>query len=299
VRPPGWEPRPADYGTNNNAYGGHRGGPSEPFDAATEERLDQWVQAKRDKNFELADSIRADLRADGIEPDNVRPPGWNGNDGRRGYDEETEKELDRWVTAKRDKNWELADAIREDLRARGIEPDNARPVGYQDNYNKGSSSNYGGAPFAQPGPVMKGPSQSQQTPTWGYGNSGFNPGRDFSAPPRRSAPIDHAMEEKLDMWVAAKRDKDFATADRLRAEMRADGVDPDIVRPSARDAHNYKQRDLERMLDTWVEAKRSKDFNTADNIRRVLRSRGLDPDVLRPRNRDSDMDGPSSKRRRY
>ena len=40
-----------------------------------------------------------------------------------------------------------------------------------------------------------------------------------------------AREEKMAQWVNAKRAKDYQTADRLREELRAIGVDPDTARP--------------------------------------------------------------------
>ena len=43
----------------------------------------------------------------------------------------------------------------------------------------------------------------------------------------------HLTDAKLDEWVAAKRAKDYATADRIREELRMVGVDPDTVRPAA------------------------------------------------------------------
>merc|ERR1712039_891220 len=39
-------------------------------------------------------------------------------------------------------------------------------------------------------------------------------------------------DEQLDKWITAKRAKDFATADAIREELRAWGVDPDAARPS-------------------------------------------------------------------
>ncbi|CAK0823966.1 unnamed protein product [Prorocentrum cordatum] len=40
--------------------------------------------------------------------------------------------------------------------------------------------------------------------------------------------------------------------------------------------------DVERQLERWVEAKRTRDFRTADEIRVGLRARGIDPDTVRP-----------------
>eukprot|EP00930_Biecheleria_cincta_P052883 TRINITY_DN3817_c0_g3_i1.p1 TRINITY_DN3817_c0_g3~~TRINITY_DN3817_c0_g3_i1.p1 ORF type:complete len:290 (+),score=60.10 TRINITY_DN3817_c0_g3_i1:64-933(+) len=40
-------------------------------------------------------------------------------------------------------------------------------------------------------------------------------------------------EQMLDEWVKAKRTRDYATADALRATLRAQGVDPDTERPKA------------------------------------------------------------------
>ena len=42
---------------------------------------------------------------------------------------------------------------------------------------------------------------------------------------------DEKTEAKLDAWLAAKRAKDFQTADRLRWELRGDNIDPDAARP--------------------------------------------------------------------
>ena len=106
--------------------------------------------------------------------------------------EDTNDLLDRWTEAKRQKNFAKSDALREQLRARGIEPDAARP------------------------------SQKQLAATASSGGGRPPP------PPH----MDTETEAKLDQWVNAKRAKDFATADRLREEMCAAGVEPDMVRPA-------------------------------------------------------------------
>merc|ERR1712217_702861 len=43
------------------------------YDPKTEARLDQWVQAKRARDFTVADAIQAELEARGIEPKLARP----------------------------------------------------------------------------------------------------------------------------------------------------------------------------------------------------------------------------------
>eukprot|EP00662_Eupelagonemidae_sp_cell21_P051874 gene51874-biopygen113384 len=43
---------------------------------------------------------------------------------------------------------------------------------------------------------------------------------------------DPATEERLDAWVNAKRAKDYATADAIRAELQAHGVDAEAARPA-------------------------------------------------------------------
>merc|ERR1740121_1984788 len=57
------QPRPMPRG------GGGRGAGN------VERQLDEWVEAKRAKDFRRADSIRDDLRTKGIEPEEFRPKG--------------------------------------------------------------------------------------------------------------------------------------------------------------------------------------------------------------------------------
>ena len=49
-----------------------------------------------------------------------------------------------------------------------------------------------------------------------------------------TAARDPATEAKLAQWVSAKRQRDFATSDRLRDELRAGGVDPESARAAPR-----------------------------------------------------------------
>ena len=108
-------------------------------------------------------------------------PGFPAADSQR----ETEL-LDRWVAAKRERDYETSDKIQDELRSQhGIDPNKARP------------SKRAREEMAQKPAVM--------TPM---------------------------TNELLDRWTEAKRDMDFATADRIRQDLRGMGIDPDSVRPS-------------------------------------------------------------------
>jgi len=150
--------------------------------------------------------------------------------------------------------------------------------------------------------------------------------------PEQVAQYDAATEEKLSRWVAAKRGKDYTTADQLREELKAIGIDAEKARPSlaaggppapivraplqpppppAYMAHTAvppppslppnlfahsqpppkRQRTIgsqqfdpetEMQLESWMAAKRAKDFVTADRIRDDLRAKGVQPDSARP-----------------
>lgn len=125
--------------------------PQQRYEDDVEEQLDQWVSAKKDRDFERADAIRADLRARGVNPDAARPsPGTGGGYGGHGhggghhgsaprnghfpggyrtqtFSSDIEAELDRWVRAKRERDFGTADAIRNNLRLKGVDPNQARP----------------------------------------------------------------------------------------------------------------------------------------------------------------------------
>merc|ERR1719183_2611554 len=113
----------------------------------------------------------------------------------RTFDPDIEAQLDRWVAAKRDKDFATADAIRSDLRSMGVEPDTIRP--------SDRDSHSAGFPLSARG-------------------------------------YDPEIEAKISRWSAAKRLKDFATADALRSELRSRGVEPDDLiqqRPSSQSSH--------------------------------------------------------------
>lgn len=83
------------------------------------------------------------------------------------------------------------------------------------------------------------------------------------------------MDEKVELWRKAKADKDYVTADALRSELRAAGIDPDA--PKGGRSYEDKWARDDRM-ERWREAKANRDFATADALRVELRAEGYDPD---------------------
>ena len=55
-----------------------RSAPGQRYDPATEEKMAQWVNAKRAKDYQTADRLREELRAIGVDPDTARPPNGGG-----------------------------------------------------------------------------------------------------------------------------------------------------------------------------------------------------------------------------
>uniref|UniRef100_A0A7S3BHC9 Uncharacterized protein n=1 Tax=Haptolina ericina TaxID=156174 RepID=A0A7S3BHC9_9EUKA len=134
------------------------------------------------------------------------------------YDPLTEEKLSHWVAAKRAKEYNTADRLREELRAIGIDAEKARPA-----------LTAGG----QPTPIVRLP-PPPQPPHY------MAPHLLQPAPPAKRQRVvqmqqfDPAIEQQLDQWTDAKRAKDFGTADRIREQLRAIGVEPDQARPPLR-----------------------------------------------------------------
>lgn len=65
---------------------------------------------------------------------------------------------------------------------------------------------------------------------------------------------DAETEAKLDEWVEAKRQKDFATADEIRSALRAQGIDAQSARPDPRKAAAMQEQmgwGMGGMMDSW------------------------------------------------
>eukprot|EP00927_Polykrikos_kofoidii_P071655 TRINITY_DN6790_c0_g1_i1.p1 TRINITY_DN6790_c0_g1~~TRINITY_DN6790_c0_g1_i1.p1 ORF type:complete len:602 (-),score=111.01 TRINITY_DN6790_c0_g1_i1:251-2056(-) len=314
------------------------------FDADTEAQLERWVDAKRQKDFSLADEIRSALRSKGVDPDTVRPSGRTLQEQslyaslRAGggtmlltpaaalpgakFDAETEAKLDRWVAAKREKDFGTADTIRSELRTLGVEPDNERPSDKEMQLRHATIGQAPGVATPAMGIVPQAHPGAAAAPVVPFGMAPPLYGCMGVCPTMVPVPVvaqptqpryDSAVEAKLDRWVSAKREKDFALADAIRSELRLMGVEPDNVRPSDKDvlcrggavggvaaavgltskyplspAHSVRSYDpeTEAKLDRWVAAKREKDFTLADTLRSELRAAGVEPDNVRPSDRD-------------
>merc|ERR1712238_625687 len=72
------------------AEGGGYKRPSERLlDAETEKKLDSWVEAKRRRDYEVADKIRAELKASGVDAATERPQKGKGKGkDKKGKDDE-------------------------------------------------------------------------------------------------------------------------------------------------------------------------------------------------------------------
>jgi len=315
--------------------------------------LDDWVEAKRAKDFHMADAIRADLRRLGVEPDHERPDPIRGQErsdpdqGRRGAAPErsrgpptdargppadgqappagswwAEAELDRWVEAKRAKDYRVADDIRAELRKQGVDPDRMRPPGYKPTVIPPSGSAANEALLDQWVEAKRakdfrvadeiradlrrlGIEPDDLRPDRGRPERRHDDRENFRVSsqsrkepevlePERDAGRDSGSappagtwwaEAELDRWVEAKRSKQYQRADDIRANLRRHGIDPDRLRPPGWEQTVFPPSGsaaTEAMLDDWVEAKRNKDFKRADALRADLRRKGLEPDDLRP-----------------
>ena len=113
------------------------------YDAATQRQIDAWVAAKRARDFGTSDQIRSELRACGVEPDDAwlampspapsygpvhtrthsaasSPYGTTtGVSG--GYDAQIAAQVAQWQDARSRKDFATSDAIRAELRAKGVQ----------------------------------------------------------------------------------------------------------------------------------------------------------------------------------
>jgi len=254
----------------------------------TQGKWDMWRQAKANRDFKTADNLRAELRADGVDPDQ---PKWKSAD--------TEDLLKRWQAAKKIKDYKIADALRTQLRNAGIDPDAVK--GSQDRLIQDMLDQWqrakdakewsradrlrdelrkvGMDPDPRPGACVRDDRELSFTPQMPA--AGRAPSVPFSVDRAQlawSSPYVPEVEAALDEWVKARSEKDWNTADSIRDSLRKSGIEPDKMRPSS-----VRDLTLEYELQHWQRAKQARDFTRADKIRESLRSKGVDPD--RPQGR--------------
>ena len=116
---------------------------------------------------------------------------------------EMEDKVEEWVAAKRQRDFETSDRIRDELKDQGVNPEEYRPPPGRG----GGGGGYGGGGY-------------------GGGGGGYGGGGGGGLPP-----LSKEMEDKVEEWVAAKRQRDFETSDRIRDELRQQGISPEEYRP--------------------------------------------------------------------
>mmetsp|Transcript_28885 Transcript_28885/g.47906 ORF Transcript_28885/g.47906 Transcript_28885/m.47906 type:complete len:371 (+) Transcript_28885:53-1165(+) len=330
------------------------------YDAATEEALDRWVEAKRRKDFQSADAIRGQLRVAGIDVEKARPPmGQPGHktvipcmqakpeikplpvpppapayvhvasasSGAIGppempaipaestsidgvipkYDALTEDALDRWVEAKRKKDFATADAIRNQLRTCGVDVEKARPPMGQPGHKHwvagcapgrgpetpsvASASSYMLDPNAYMAMYQAtyGAAAYGTTPTQPYNAAATPymatmaatvPGMGATVPGMGPTGLALAVDGTACMQQMPTMLPTYA-AQPLAAPVPQKTLGKRGRVPSLRTGPEYDD-ETEEQLDEWCTAKRSKDFAKADQIRALLRTKGVNPDLVRP-----------------
>ena len=121
-------------------------------DARIEALLDQWVGAKRERNFDVADELQQQLYKLGVNARHARPDPRKVflEGGLRGpLDASIEAKLDEWVVAKVGRDFPAADAIRSELYAAGVDPAKERKLDSH-RWNGGLSRSKGAGPFDTP-----------------------------------------------------------------------------------------------------------------------------------------------------
>lgn len=165
--------------------------------------------------------------------------------------EKLELILDDWVRAKRAKDFETADRIREGLRAQGIDPDIERPNnthaqrlgGLQRSVQQQPPAHHD--PYAAAPPDARAdlerwaaiPSLAQPLAASAHSHAFTHGARTW---PHRAARS--AARLVVRRWVTAKRAKDFTTADAIRVSLRERGIDPDGFWPAGQGPEQDRRR---------------------------------------------------------
>jgi cysteinyl-tRNA synthetase len=225
-----------------------------PYDREVEADLDAWEDARADKDYDTADSIRASLRQRGVSPAKERP-----------HNPTVQEEIDMWQRAKAAKDYQRSDRIRENLRANGVDPDGPGAHGIA------LSRHEPYVPSYREPPMMARTQHRVQS---------------RAEPARSTSTMDEDTKEELRQWFEAKDARNFDIADSIRDSLRKRGIEPaKCQRPGA------SMEDAEEEIRQWYEAKDAKNYEVADSIRDGLRARGIEPqNCPRPHSQDAISD---------
>ena len=204
------------------------------YDAATEAKLDAWVAAKRSKAFDAADRLRAALSADGINADEARP---------LGFVKSAVQEKSAWAKRTNAKCFNCGS------KGHRSEDCMKRPAGSTKCYYCGQAGHLGKNCKQAPAPKPIDPSTQRcfhcglvghlaaacgvkQTKSRTACHICGEEGHVSRYCPRQGeralkpGTVQSEVDGKLGRWAAAREQKDYETADRIRAELMAVGVNP-------------------------------------------------------------------------
>lgn len=241
------------------------------YDDATEKRLDAWVAAKRSHAFDAADKLRAALRADGIDTEAARPLGYQPPAAAK-----SAKKVKCFNCGKVGHRSEECTAVAAGSTACyicGMEGHKGRdcPMAPEKKAFDPKAAKcfqcgqVGHLSAACPQPKAK--DACHLCGEVGHVSRYCPRARDKPLPTGWDA---DTVEAKRTAWEAARAAKDYATADALRAELLAIGVNPNKPRP-------LTAAQIEARVAEWEAARAAKDFELADKLRASLKAIGALP----------------------
>ena len=195
------------------------------YDAATESKLDAWVAAKRSRAFDAADKLRSALRADGVDTEEARPVGYSApakdarrvkcfNCGALGHRSEDCKRPAGSTTCYH--CGRMDHKAKDCPEARASAPFDSHVARC---FNCGQTGHISAACTAK----RKGNTGCHICGEEGHVSRYCPKAREKPLPPHTTA--DEVAAKRL-AWAAAREKKDYETADKLRAELLAVGVNP-------------------------------------------------------------------------
>jgi hypothetical protein len=219
----------------SRAWGGRSsdrsGGATAVSDKATSRALYAWLQAKNERDYATADALRAELRAKGIEPEEVTASlrmaaalaaanadergrseklgggGGGGGGGRVAWGDRAEP---------------VMESLEEQL---GLKPPVHSGRVAEVLRQQHESARGGGARDGARGTAARQLSSSAGARGGARGTAARQSSSSAGLPSMARVDAEALAEE----WMQARRDRDYATADDIRARLRAHGLEPDEI----------------------------------------------------------------------